>query len=342
MSVDPVERILRELVRDYQALNPALVAELTAVPSALDFARFTSANRPLILRRAGQTEQIPALERWTDEYLVGRLAEGALSISVTPEGNADAIVDGVFAEPATVDMPLEALLAKLREDEQTRAGPVHYLQSQNGNLGEEYAILQEDVGTDGPAFAREVFGDPPEVANIWIGGSRSKTSLHKDPYENIYMVVRGSKTFTLLAPTEAYCLHEQLFPHATYSFSAETSSFCLNRTSPPTSLPWIPVDPLAPDLERFPRYAFARPTKVTLNPGDMLYLPALWYHFVEQDVGWGPEGEGKGVKAAIAVNWWYEMRHDGLLWSTCSLIRRLVLALDGRQEEDLLNSDDEE
>jgi jumonji domain-containing protein 7 len=82
--------------------------------------------------------------------------------------------------------------------------------------------------------------------------------------------------------------------------------------------------------------------KVTLHPGDMLYLPALWYHFVDQDVGWGPEGEGKGVRAAIAVNWWYEMRHDGHLWSMCSLIRRLVLALDGREEEDLLNSDEDE
>ncbi|BGO90725.1 hypothetical protein NBRC10512_000665 [Rhodotorula toruloides] len=342
MSISPIEKSLRKLVRDYQALNPASVAELSAVPSALDFARFTSANRPLVVRRAGQTERIRALERWTDDYLVEQLAGRALSISVTPRGNADAIVDDVFVEPATVDMSLGSLFSKLSEDKETQMGPVYYLQSQNGNLAEEYAVLQKDVGTDGPAFAREVFGDPPEVANIWIGGSRSKTSLHKDPYENIYMVVRGSKTFTLLPPTEAYCLHEQVFPHATYSFSRETSSFTLNRTCPSTSLPWIPVDPLAPDLVRFPRYAYARPMKVTLHPGDMLYLPALWYHFVEQDVGWGPGGQGKGVQAAIAVNWWYEMRHDGHLWSTCSLIRRLVLALDGREEEDLLNSDDEE
>ncbi|BGO98541.1 hypothetical protein NBRC10513v2_002935 [Rhodotorula toruloides] len=342
MSVSPVEKSLRKLVRDYQALNSATVTELSTIPSALDFARFTSANRPLVVRRAGQMERIRALERWTDDYLVEQLAGRELAISVTPKGNADAIVDGVFAEPATVDMPLESLFARLHEGEETREGPVYYLQSQNGNLAEEYAVLQDDVGTDGPAFAREVFGDPPEVANIWIGGSRSKTSLHKDPYENIYMVVRGSKTFTLLPPTEAYCLHEQVFPHATYAFSPETSSFTLNRTSPSTSLPWIPVDPLAPDFERSPRYAYARPMKVILHPGDMLYLPALWYHFVEQDVGWGPEGEEKGVQAAIAVNWWYEMRHDGHLWSTCSLIRRLVLALDGREEEDLLNSDDEE
>lgn len=40
----------------------------------------------------------------------------------------------------------------------------------------------------------------------------AKTRAHAfvdnpDPYENIYTVIRGSKTFTLLPPSEAYCLH---------------------------------------------------------------------------------------------------------------------------------------
>jgi jumonji domain-containing protein 7 len=38
----------------------------------------------------------------------------------------------------------------------------------------------------------------------------------QDPYENIYAVVRGSKTFTLLPPADAYRLHMQLFPVARY------------------------------------------------------------------------------------------------------------------------------
>lgn len=173
-----------------------------------------------------------------------------------------------------------------------------------------------------------------------------------DPYENIYMVVRGTKTFTLLPPTEAYCLHgvssfhpalhlsnltnlvfaERVFPHATYSFDPSTASFTVSRTTPPLSLPWIPVNPLSPNLAFHPRYALARPLRVTLHEGDMLYLPALWFHFVEQDVGFGPAG--RGTRAAIAVNWWYDMRHDGLLWATYGMIRRLTLAVDGREEDD--------
>jgi len=37
--------------------------------------------------------------------------------------------------------------------------PVHYLQSQNGNLADEYKPLLDDVGIEGPAWAREAFGE---------------------------------------------------------------------------------------------------------------------------------------------------------------------------------------
>ena len=38
----------------------------------------------------------------------------------------------------------------------------------------------------------------------------------QDPFENIYAVVRGTKTFTLLPPADAYRLHMQPFPMARY------------------------------------------------------------------------------------------------------------------------------
>ena len=133
-----------------------------------------------------------------------------------------------------------------------------------------------------------------------------------------------------------------MFPHGRYTFDEASSTFAVERTSPEVTLPWIPIDPLAPDLGKFPRYALARPMRVTLHAGDQLYLPAMWYHFVEQDVGWGPDGPGKGVQAAIAINHWYDVRMDGHLWSMCVLQRRLLLALDGREDEDPESSSEEE
>lgn len=50
-------------------------------------------------------------------------------------------------------------------------------------------------------------------------------------------------------------------------------------------VPWIPVDPLAPDLSHYPDYAKATPITVTVQEGEMLYLPSLWFHHVQQSHG---------------------------------------------------------
>lgn len=69
----------------------------------------------------------------------------------------------------------------------------------------------------------------------------------------------------------------------------------------------------------------------------MLYLPALWFHRVEQDVGPGPgpgsAGEGR-TQAAIAVNWWTDLDFGAPVWGLFGLVRRLTMALDGREDEE--------
>ncbi|GAA6063950.1 hypothetical protein JCM10212_004905 [Sporobolomyces blumeae] len=357
MDRSALELRLRQHVRTYQDFNASACAELTSTPSPLAFHRFVAANRPVVIRGQGQRDQIRALDRWTDDYLVRMMEEKEVAISVDPTGNADSIVNGHFVEPATVDMPLSQLFEHLKDESRSDARserPVYYLQTQNGNLSNEYSALLEDVGLEGPAWAREVFGERPDVANIWIGGARSVTSMHKDPYENVYLVVRGSKTFVLLPPSEAYCVHEQQFPHASWTFdptaTGSGSSFTLTPTDPPVSLPWIPIDPLAPDLDKYPRYACARPMTVRLDAGDMLYLPAMWYHHVSQTPdyfagtsNWSGRndkaGEPTGVKATIAINWWTDVKYDGAFWSSTQLVRSLVNELDGRTGEE--GSDDE-
>lgn len=144
---------------------------------------------------------------------------------------------------------------------------------------------------------------------------------------------------------------EQPFPHATYVYDPSTSTFSVRRTDPPLSLPWIPIDLDSPSLSAHPRFALARPLRVTLEKGDMLYLPALWFHRVEQDVGLGPpraagaaataRGGREGVKAAIAVNWWTDMDYGAPVWGLQAMVRRLTMALDG-QEDDEPESDNDD
>lgn len=60
-----------------------------------------------------------------------------------------------------------------------------------------------------------------------------------------------------------------IFPHLLYLFQ----------------VPWIPLDPLNPDYERYPSYRLAKPLHCTVKAGEMLYLPSLWFHHVRQSHG---------------------------------------------------------
>ena len=76
-------------------------------------------------------------------------------------------------------------------------------------------------------------------------------------------------------------------------------------------VPWVAIDPLNPDLEKFPDFAHAKPVTVTVNAGEMLYLPSLWFHHVQQTHG------------CIAVNFWYDMEYD-IKYNYYKFVEKLV------------------
>ena len=76
-------------------------------------------------------------------------------------------------------------------------------------------MLQADI-EPGLPWADQAFGCPPEAINLWVGGASSVTSFHKDPYENVFAVIAGVKTFHLLHPSDVYRLSASSFPVAQY------------------------------------------------------------------------------------------------------------------------------
>lgn len=63
-------------------------------------------------------------------------------------------------------------------------------------------------------------------------------------------------------------------------------------------IPWIPIDPAdSVDLKEYPRFKYAQVLTVTLQRGDILYLPALWFHRVSQTASKDP-----AAPLAVAIN----------------------------------------
>lgn len=140
-------------------------------------------------------------------------------------------------------------------------------------------------------------GSSPDVVNLWMGDNRAVSSLHKDPYENIYVVVSGEKHFTLLPPTDLHYLYDKPFPGARYK--EDENGWKIVEDDPPEEVNWIPVDPDSPDLETYPLFRHASPVRCTVKAGEVLFLPSLWYHKVSQ----GMDEENR----TLAINYWYDM-----------------------------------
>lgn len=145
--------------------------------------------------------------------------------------------------------------------------------SENDNFRDEYSCLFPDAQKDIP-FARIALQKAPDAVNLWIGNSRSVTATHKDNFENIFVQVVGRKHFVLLPPVCHPCMNETLLTPATYVRDEAGLSIRLDEgVDLVPFVTWDPDDPQS-NATRFSHYA--QPVRVTLDPGDMLYLPALW------------------------------------------------------------------
>ncbi|KEF56642.1 uncharacterized protein A1O9_06831 [Exophiala aquamarina CBS 119918] len=316
---------------------------------------------------------------WTAQSLCAKVQD-EVEVAVTPDGRADALYalprpqtpntdrhddnqgeEDVFVQPSAANMTLSTLLDRLMLSSPSKTqdgsnpstkGPVYYLQSQNSNLtSTPLSPLLDDLPSNLP-FAAPVLGEPDAI-NIWIGDHRSVTSTHRDPYENLYLVVRGSKTFTLYAPVEELCLHAkmvrtgrlvqdesgngddsgfriELDEHVPLS-PRESDGSSISQISKPREqegwLPWIPISPLLSQSyinNAFPYYKYARPETVTVEAGQILYLPSGWFHHVTQQCGSWDDGTSA---PCIAVNYWFDMDYGGEKFVMRQAVGKLVEAI---------------
>jgi lysine-specific demethylase 8 len=108
-----------------------------------------------------------------------------------------------------------------------------------------------------------------KAVNLWIGGT-TRSGLHFDFGDNMFAQIYGRKRVVLIAPK---------FTRFLYQFPDVPSK---SR-----------VDPENPDLKRFPKFAKCEVIRCQLEPGDLLFIPRGWWHFVAAD----------GI--SISVNCWH-------------------------------------
>jgi hypothetical protein len=168
------------------------------------------------------------------------------------------------------------------------------------NLFHQIPKLQQEIRTPDycytappestPASRRGLPSVPPvdePQKNIWLGPKGTRTPLHTDPYHNIFCQVVGYK-YVRLYPPEAT---ESVYPRGIDENGINESNTSeveirLDRSSTGN----IAVE----DAHRFPMFlAQTEFCEVIVGPGQCLYIPAGWWHYIES------------LTASYSVSFWW-------------------------------------
>ena len=156
-------------------------------------------------------------------------------------------------------VPLTDYLDAIRAAAGNPGAPSYYVGSTDLDVYFPGFRAGNDLALNDPMFET----NPPTVS-IWIG-NRTIAPAHYDMSNNIACCLVGKRRFTLFPPEQV----ENLYPGP------------LEPT--PGGQVVSMVDFRTPDLERYPRFrrALDAAQVAELEPGDMLFYPALWWHQVE-------------------------------------------------------------
>lgn len=171
------------------------------------------------------------------------------------------------ASTANVFWPLSLATSK-----DGRAAVAYLAQHQ---LFEQIPTLLDDI-VPSPRLCGEA---GPTHVNVWVGTGGTRTPLHFDTYDNLFVQVVGIKYVRIYATSETDKLYVIRKDDASCSFGMQGNMSAVDC-----------------ELEDYGTYYKARDAiykEVVMFPGDCLYIPARSWHYVRSST------------TSISVNFWF-------------------------------------
>ncbi len=263
-------------IRDRTALEYVTIRSVDVLtlpsPDASFVEDVVAAGRPVIIRNS-LVNKWPARTKWTPDYFIKnqKHLSGVYENSnkwFGPYYQPDKPM-GVFTERinnyrTNLTLTTKEFVNRISGGQSSK-GYIYYT-SEIDRLG-EWAL------TDIEPYGDLLSPNPAHSSiNVWIGQPSVIAHCHYDGYHNFYAQLYGRKRFRLFSPLSYEGLYPYPFLHPSHAQAqVNLSGF---------------------EIDLFPRVKDLVSYEANLAPGDVLYIPPLWYHHVE------------AVEVSISVNVW--------------------------------------
>jgi lysine-specific demethylase 8 len=286
---------------------------------------FLARLQPVIV--TGGISDWPAVNCWTDSYL--RAAAGRIVLRVKPRADYTEGKSTRETEPSS-DVELSELLALISSEcpsSESYARESALLKKVKSLRSD---VVTPDLFTTTVPHAAPRSGDGGP--NVWLGPANTIAQLHWDPEHNIFCQVRGRKYIILVPPEDAPLTYPNTFSIAELAIkpffhgrgapllqSLEKAASgliqrrtlqrvteyrrALRRSLTIGELSLLcdylleanncHVDAQSPDMSIHRQFGRARRYHAILDPGDMMFIPYYWHHYV------------RSLETSISVNWFF-------------------------------------
>jgi hypothetical protein len=199
-------------------------------------------NQPVII--TGMLDDCAARDKWTYEHLIAQLGDREVEVQFGRDADQDYEIN---SQAHKRRMPFGDYVALVRDS----------------GVSNDFYMTANNDGRNRESL-RELMADLPPLAEylregggfFWFGPAGTVTPFHHDLTNNFMIQVAGRKRVRLIAPCDTPKVYNQ--------------RHC-----------FTPVDGRAIDLQRFPLMDGVPVIECVLEPGEILFLPVGWWHFVE-------------------------------------------------------------
>jgi hypothetical protein len=209
------------------------------------YEQYYCANRPVIL--TGAFDTWPARTLWNFDYLRARCGECEVEVQFGRDSDAN----------YEINQPLHKRVMRFADyvDLVEHSGPTNDFYMTANNTSRNRTALSA-LWADVPVIGEYLDPASPDIGFFWMGPPGTRTPFHHDLTNNFMAQVMGRKQIKLVPLCDT--------PHMSNHLH------CYSQ-----------VDGHAIDYSRFPSMRDAQLIECTLSPGELLFLPVGWWHYVE-------------------------------------------------------------